>query len=154
MAVGLTIASQSLDITGAWEHNMSLTRLIGTAQSRGSNRLIPNNAGRTAYAILRDEVIVDLELEIYGVKNSAGAAHANEFDGLTANMAYLYDFVLDGMASGAAATRAATLELPNSRTFTADVQILNWRVVRQDVLVAYVSYDLRIPGGIWTDTTP
>lgn len=152
MAVGLTIDSQSLDIPGAWEHDLSLGRLRSVIKSRGSSRLLPNLPGRRPYPILPDEVVVDLVLEVYGDKDSTGASHVSIYAGLEDNLTYLTDFVLDGW-DGATTTRPAVLEMPGGRTFSADVQILNWQVLRHEPTIAYVSYDLHVPAGVWTETT-
>lgn len=148
MAVGLTIDSQSLDIVGAWEHDLSLGRLLGAVQTRGENRLIPNLVGRRAYLMRPDEVVVDMQLEVYGDKDSAGAAHANVYAGLSANLVYLREFVL---GTYAAATQTAVLEVPGGDQFTTEVQILNWQIANHGVTVARIIYDLRIPSGTWTE---
>ena len=150
MAVSLTIDSQDLDIAGAWHHyDGSLLRLLSTVASRGDNRLIPNVEGRVAYASLVDEHTVDLEMVVYGAKNGSGTPHANTVDGLAANLATLRTFVLAGLTSDPDATRPATLTVGAS-TWTADVQILNWQLARWTGHHAFISYDLRVPSGVWT----
>lgn len=154
MALGLTIDSQSLDIEGAWKHNRSLRRLRSTIRTRGESRLVPNVAGRSAYTVLADEVIVDLELMVYGTNNAAGTPYADPVEGLTDNLITLEDFVLARVDAGSAATLPATLELPGARTFTANVQILNWGIAQENGANVVIGYDLRIPAGVWTETTP
>ena len=151
MAVGLTIDSQSFDIPGFAEHDDSLGRLWGAVNARGGNRLVPQVAGRRAYPMLPDEVTVDMQLEVYGVKDNAGVAHADEFVGLSDNLLWLRDFVTSRL-DGTTAAVPASLEVVGGRVFEADVQIINWQVVRYAPTVAYVSYDLRVPGGVWTET--
>ncbi len=148
MAVGLTIAAQALDIDGAWKHNRSLRRLRSSVRSRGDNRLIPNLAGRRAYPVQRDEVVVDLELIVFGRNNSAGTPYANTLAGLDTNLAYLDDWVA-GLMDGTTSTYAASLETPDGTTYTADVQVLNWNIAQEHGTVAVVGYDLRVPAGIW-----
>lgn len=152
MAVGLTLGGQSFDLAGFAEHDDSLGRLWGAATARGSTRLIPHVDGRRAYPMRPDEVTVDLQLEVYGEKDNTGAAHVDEFTGLSANLLWLRDFVV-ATWDGTNATVAASLETVGGSAYTADVQILNWQVVRYAPTVAYVAYDLRIPGGVWT-TSP
>ena len=149
MAVGLTIDGQSLDIEGAWKHNRSLRRLRSTAASRGDNRIIPGTAGRTAYPVLRDEVIVDLELIVSGSNDAAGTPHASLIAGLDENLAFLDDWMRDHM-DGSAATYTATLETASGTTYTTPVQILNWQVASEHAVQVVMSYDLRIPSGTWT----
>lgn len=150
MAIGLTIDGQSFDIEGAWEHDTSLGLLLGAVQSRGSNRLVPGSAGVIANPIRPTEVVVDMRLQVYGDRDETGAAHADEYAGLTDNLVYLRDFVTARM-DGVDTTQTAVFEAPGGRQFTTGVQILNWQVVRHAITVAYVSYDLRIPSGVWTE---
>lgn len=145
----LTIDSQSLDVPGAWEHDTSIGRLLATAKSRGESIPMPYAQGRTAFPLRRDEIIVDLTMQVYGDKNNAGVAHANEYIGLADNLLFLTDFVNDRM-NGTTATYPATLSVHGVRTYTASVQIINFQIVRHALTVAYVSYDLRIPSGLWT----
>lgn len=150
MAVGLTVDGQSLDIDGAWEHDLSLGRLLGSVRTRGSNRRVPGAQGVIARPLRKDEVVVDLQLEVYGSKDETGAAHADYFAGLSDNLIYLREWV-EGLADGSTETYTALLEVPGGRQFTTDAQIINWQVARHDVTIAYVSYDLRIPSGTWTE---
>jgi hypothetical protein len=151
MALGLTIAGQSLDIAGAWNHNRSLRRLRDTVVTRGENRLIPKVAGRRAYAQMLDEMVVDLELQVYGTNNAAGTPYGDKLVGLDENLDYLSDWVRS-LIDGTTATRAATLETKSGATYTADVQILNWTVAVENVTQVVIGYDLRIPSGVWTET--
>lgn len=147
----LTIDSQSFDVPGAWEHTTSIARLIATARGRGDNQPMPYLTGRPAHRLWLDEIVVDLELEVFGDVDSTGTPHADEYIGLEDNLLFLMDFVADRMSS-TDATVPATLETHGGRMFTADVQILNLQLVRHAITVAYVSYDLRIPAGRWTET--
>lgn len=149
MAVGLTIDGQSLDIEGAWKHNRSLRRLRSTASSRGENRIIPGTAGTTAYPVLRDEVVVDLELIVSGSNDRLGAPYASLVAGLDSNLDYLDDWMRAHM-DGSAATYTASLETANGTTYTTPVQILNWQVAAEHGTQVVMSYDLRIPSGTWT----
>ena len=153
MALGLTFDSQSLDIDGAWKHNRSLRRLRSTVQTRGESRLIPKVAGRKAYPLLLDEVVVDLELMVFGRNNAAGTPHLDRLAGLDDNLAFLDDFVRD-RANGTTATYTAALETASGRTFETEAQILNWQVADENAVQVVMSYDLRIPSGTWTETTP
>ena len=148
MAFSLTIAGQSLDIEGAWQHNRSLRRLRDTIVSRGESALIPKVAGRRAYAPIRDEMVVDLELMVFGRNNAAGTPHATVLAGLDANLDTLTDWA-NARIDGTSATWAATLTTNSGATYTADVQILNWQVAQENVTQVVISYDLRIPSGIW-----
>ena len=149
MAVGLTIDGQSFDVPGAWEHDLSLARLVVDVATRGANRLVPGTAGVIPRPIRTTELLVDLQLEVFGDKNQAGVAHANEFDGLMDNLIFLRGFVT-ARADGVETTQAAVLDT-GSRSFTTDVQIINWRLARHALTVAFISYDLRIPSGVWTE---
>ena len=147
MAVGLTIAGQSLDIDGAWKHNRSLRRLITTFEAKGDNGPKPGQAGATAFPILPGEMIVDLELMVYGRNDGTGTPHASMLAGLDENLAYLCAWAR-GLADGTTDTYAASLEVNGGQTFTADVQVLNWRIAAENVTQVVISYDLRIPSGI------
>ena len=153
MAVGLTINAQLLDIAGAWQHNRSLRRLRSTIRTRGETRLIPNVVGRRSYPVMLDEVIVDLELMVFGRNNAAGTPYLDHLEGLDDNLATLETFVR-GLADGATADYPATLETASGRTFTTDVQILNWQIAQENAVQVVIGYDLRIPSGVWTETTP
>ncbi len=144
----LTIDSQSFDVPGAWEHNTSIARLLVNARGRGESITMPYVPGRVAYPVRRDEIIVDLELEVYGDVDHAGAPHADEYVGLADNLLFLQDFANDRMEG--TATYPAVLTV-GTRTFEADVQILNMLLMQHRITAAYVSYDLRIPAGRWTE---
>ena len=146
----LTIDGQSFDLPGAWEHDLSLGRLLATARSRGETSTMPYVQGTTPFPLRRDEVIVDLTMQVFGDKDSTGTPHANEYLGLADNLLFLTDFVADRM-DGTTDTYTATLDVHGARTFTAEVQILNFQLVRHALTVAYVAYDLRIPAGRWTE---
>lgn len=150
MAVGLTIDGQSFDIDGAWEHDKSLGRLLGSLRSRGSSRLVPGSAGTLPNPIRPTEVIVDMALQVLGTKNAVGTPYADEFAGVTDNLIFLRDFVADRM-DGTIKTVPAVFEAPGGRQFTTGVQILNWDIARHEGLIAFVTYDLRIPSGVWTE---
>lgn len=147
----LTIDAQSFDVPGAFEHTTSIARLLTTVRSRGDNQPMPYLTGRPAQRLWMDEVVVSLDLEVFGDVDNAGTPHADEYIGLEDNLLFLLDFVAD-RASDVDATVPATLETHGGRTFTADVQILNLQLVRHAITVAYVSYDLRIPAGRWAET--
>lgn len=148
---GLTIDGQSFDIEGAWKHTRSLRRLRSTIRTRGENQPIPGVAGTADYPVLRDEVVVDLELMVFGRNDAAGTPHASVLAGLDENLAYLDDWIADH-TDGTASTYAATLETNSGATYTADVQILNWQPAQENVTQVVMSYDLRIPAGIWVPT--
>lgn len=148
--VGLTIDSQSFDIPGAWKHNRSLRRLRSTIVTRGDNRKVPGPPGTYANPTRRDEVIVDLELMVFGQRNSLGAPHMNVLAGLDENLLYLEEFVHDH-TNGETAAWPAVLETPSGRTFETDVQILNFQIAQENAVQVVVGYDLRIPSGRWTE---
>lgn len=147
---GLTIDSQSFDIEGAWKHNRSLRRLRSTVATRGESIAMPYVAGRTAFPTRPDEVVVDMELMVFGIRDSAGSLHTDRLAGLDENLAYLEDFVLDH-TDGTTTTWTATLETPSARTWTAEVQILNWQILQENGVQVVIGYDLRIPAGRWTE---
>lgn len=151
MATSLTIDSQSLDIAGAWQHNRSIRRLRSTIRSRGESRAIPSMEGRLAKPVVRDEVIVDLELMVFGTNDRLGSAHADEMSGLDENLDYLEGWVHDHI-DGTTDTWTAELVTTSGFTYEAQVQILNWQILRDNGPQVVVSYDLRIPAGIWTQT--
>lgn len=146
----LTIDSQSFDIEGAWKHNRSLRRLRSTIATRGQNRRVPGTAGVYANPVRRDEVIVDLELMVFGRNNAAGTPYANVLAGLDENLLHLEDFVLDH-TDGTTAAWPAVLETASGRTFETDVQILNWQIAQENAVQVVITYDLRIPSGRWTE---
>ena len=152
MALGLVVAGQSLDIEGAWKHNRSLRRLRDTIVTRGESALIPKVPGRRGYAPMRDEMVVDLELMVMGTNNAAGTPYVDRLDGLDTNLDTLTDWV-NGLTDGSTATWPATLTTKNDSTYTADVQVLNWMVAEENVTQVVISYDLRIPSGVWTQTS-
>lgn len=149
MAFGLTIESQSLDIDGAWRHNRSLRRVLSTIETRGDSRIVPTVDGRTPYLLRRDEAVIDLELMVFGLNDQASTPYADVIEGLHANLAYLTDFVVTGLAN---VTLGAVLELTDGTTYESEVQILNWHIMKDDGTKAVVSYDLRVPSGVWTES--
>lgn len=153
MPSSLTVDSQSFDIAGAWHHNRSLRRLRSSIRTRGNNRLIPNVDGQIGYPVRRDESVVDMELMVFGLKDQTGTPHADSMSGLDENLAYLEDWVHDHL-DGSTAAWPAVLVTTSGRTFEADVQILNWQVMADNGPQVVIGYDLRIPAGIWTETTP
>lgn len=153
MAFGLVFDGQAFDIEGAWKHNRSLRRLRSTIRTRGESRIIEGVEGRTPYVVLKDEIVVDLELMVYGVNDGTGTPHSDVLEGLDENLAYLEDFVYDH-TDQSAATWTAVLETVSGRTFEAQAQILNWQIAQENVTQVVVGYDLRIPAGVWTETTP
>ena len=149
MAVGLTIDSQLLDIEGAWKHNRSLRRLRSTIATKGENGPKPGQHGTTAYGVLLDEVVIDLELIVFGANNAAGTPHADVITGLDTNLAYLDDWVRDH-ANGTTSTWTASYEAPNGTTYTTGVQVINWQIAQENATQVVIGYDLRIPSGTWT----
>ena len=148
MAVGLTIDGQSLDIEGAWKHNRSLRRLRSTITTRGENQAVEGVPGTSDYPVIRHETVVDLELMVFGRNNAAGTPHASLLAGLDTNLAFLDDWVADH-TDGSTSTYAATLETASGASFTADVQIINWQIAQENAVQVVMSYDLRVPSGIW-----
>jgi hypothetical protein len=153
VALGLIVDSQSFDIEGAWKHNRSLRRLRSTIRTRGDNAVIAERPGRKAFAPIRDEVVVDMELMVFGRVDGTGTPHADVEEGLDENLAYLEDWVLD-RTDGSVVTCLAQLETRSGRTFEADVQLLNWQILQENVTQVVIGYDIRIPLGMWTETTP
>ena len=148
MSYTLTIDGQSLDIDGAWGHNRSLRRLRSTIATRGDNQAVEGVPGTTAYGVIRHETVVDLELKVYGINDRLGAAHPDLLTGVDENLAYLDDWVADH-TTGSPATYAASLLTSGGTTYTANVQILNWQVAQENAVQVVMSYDLRVPSGIW-----
>lgn len=153
MALGLRIDSQSFDIEGAWKHNTSIRRLRSTIATKGENTPKPGEDGATEHPVLKREVVVDMELMVFGRKNNLGVAYIDALSGLDENLAYLEDWVYDH-TDGTAVSYLAQLESVSGRTFETNVQILNWQIAQENTVQVVVSYDLRIPSGRWTETTP
>ena len=149
MALGLIVDGQSLDIAGAWQHNRSLRRLRNTVATRGDNQPVPGAAGTNAYPVVRHEIVVDLELMVFGINDGSGAPHSGLLAGLDENLETLADWAATH-ADGSTATWAATLETNSGTVYEAEVQLLNWQIAAEEVTKVVIGYDLRIPAGIWT----
>ena len=97
---------------------------------RVGNVLLPGVAGTSAYAYLVDEGHYALPMLLTGMVDQAGVLYADRWTGLQTNLAYLYTNVVSPPASPAA-TRAATLLMPDATTRTANVQVLPLRLENQ-----------------------
>jgi hypothetical protein len=145
MAVSyLTLNGINLDLDGAWRINRSLVRLLGGAKKRNSNIPMPYVHGRVAYTPWRDQVVYDLELNVFGKKDSVGAAHASVEAGKLENLAYLYDMI--GEDEGI--TMPAVLHLATGNR-SADAQVANWLPVDLGAM-AVITFDLIVPAGAFS----
>lgn len=128
----------------------SLAPILGGFDDRGSNRALGGAKGRRMYTLVLDETDYLLRLHIFGAKDVDGAAHANEFNGLIANIAYLKTNVIE--ASKAGVTGVVTF--PTGTTWTSTVQCVGNLNLPGDIpdsttdIVGVIR--LRVPSATWT----
>lgn len=123
----LTIGSTSMNCP-AWDLS-DLSPLWIDNQQRGQDRLLPGVAGVIPY---RRRLTVSehvLEMVIVGDTTPGGAAIADAWEGLQANVEILRANVVDPTNVGDG-TRAATLTMPNGTTRTANIHVLGMRVAK------------------------
>lgn len=140
----LEISGISMSIVGAWML-IDYTPLLQDAEQRGDDRLVPHLPGRIAHPRRRDRTAVVLPMEIYGDNDQTGAAHANQVDGLEANIAYLNANVVAPVSTGDG-TRAAVLHLPAGNR-NANVHVVGLGLSRTSPTTARASLKLNIPTG-------
>ena len=140
----LEVGGVPLSIDGAWRVT-DYTPLLAEADQRGEDVLVPYQDGRKAKRRWRDSAKVAVPMVIFGKNDENGDLHADEVDGLEANIAFLNDNVVAPVASGDG-TRAATLHLPGGAR-TASVHILGLELARLSPIAARGSLALSIPAG-------
>ena len=136
----LDINGVSMNKDRAWQVRLSMARLLASPPTRNNNQLLPYADGQVAMDQWYDQAVIDMAVDVYGFKDSAGAAHSNRFDGMVANALYLRTnvFSVKGLVP-------AVLHL-SSGDLTADVQVRNDQV--SDIGGALViTFDLIIPEG-------
>lgn len=140
----LDLNGVSTDVPGAWHIDRSLVRLLGAPAKRGENTAAPYALGRIAHPQWPDQLVVDLSMNVFGLRDSAGAPHSDPSAGLIANLLYLRDniFAADTTVT---ATIPAVLHLPGGDR-VADVQVANDLAVDRGGVVT-ITFDLIVPAG-------
>lgn len=85
MAEIVSVNGLDLTIDGAWKL-VDPTPLLGEAAYRGDDRTAPGVAGRSARPRVRDGLEVQLDMYVFGEKDSAGSAHSDLRLGLRDNI--------------------------------------------------------------------
>lgn len=109
----VTLNSVELALDGAWVVE-DPTPLLGQGPFRGDDRVLPGVAGKSKRARVLDAYDVLLPMFVFGKKNQAGTAYADERLGLKANIAYLRTNLLTG------ATNTLTLTFSDASTVSGD----------------------------------
>jgi hypothetical protein len=106
----------------AWKV-LNLYELWQPANVRGSDRIIPGSAGVVAYPRRATVTVRSLQMLISGTHDRTGAAVADKFEALQANVDYLLTNVVvpTGATDG---TRSAVLTMPDGTTRTEPVHVL------------------------------
>ena len=117
----LEIGSLVLAVPGCCEIE-ELGSLIGGSAVRGDNRIINVQPGRRAYEPVVDETETSVRLFIYGANDFTGSPHADQWDGIYANLATLHAGVL--ARPGGDGTRTATLHWNTETELTKPVQVI------------------------------
>lgn len=104
---------------------VDLSPLWAPPASRGTNVIVPGAPGQRAFPRRVDQTDIALRMLVSGEEDVGGNPWPEgPIFGLQANLDYLRAHVVDP-PTPPTATRAATLQLPNSATvLTADVQVL------------------------------
>jgi hypothetical protein len=137
----VTLKSIQMIKDGAWRLSMGSVSRLFSATYRGENRTLPGVAGRVVRPIVLDQLIVDMELHVLGMKDNTGAAHTNVTVGKVENLAYLWTQL--GLESAPVTLAVDT----GVSQYTAQVQVTNWMVLREGNTNATVTFDLVIPAG-------
>jgi hypothetical protein len=140
----LEIASIPMSIYGAW-FITDLSSLLEDADQRGDDRVIPQVSGRAPYQRFRDATKHVLPMEIYGVNDASGAAHANDPLGIDANSLYLNTNVVAPTGTGDG-TRSATLHLPGGNR-TASIHVLKLSLGHKGPNKLEAALEISIPAG-------
>jgi hypothetical protein len=122
-----TLTINSIALNGpAWDIP-DLTALWIEATQRGEDRLIPGAVGVIPYRRRLTVTEHTLGMWIVGDTDRTGAANADAWIGLQANIEYLRANVVDptNLTDG---TRVATLTMPNGSTRTANIHVTGMRI--------------------------
>lgn len=133
----LTIGAVIIGTEACWCENL---RILHSVEFRGEDRIVPGQAGTTAYARVRDSIFHDLELRIFGDVDSDGLAHASVDAGLTANIAELRT-VVDGTV------RTVVWNLGDGTTRSADCQLGPLVLGERAGIFQYAVLGLNVPAG-------
>jgi len=106
----------------AWKV-VNLYALWQPADQRGTDRLVPGATGVVAYRRRNTVTVVSLQMLISGTHDRTGAAVADKFEGLQANVEYLRANVVEptGATDG---TRSAVLTMPDGTTYTEPIHVV------------------------------
>jgi hypothetical protein len=129
---------------GAW-NVLDYAQLWLPRSQRGSNVTKPALSGRWAHRRRIDQTEYVLDFVVGGVIDQYGTPHANRYEGLRENLAWLAENVVDPPPTGA--TRTVYFLSPEAVTLTAEVQFLSIESAQRldDVIVG--TLHLLIPLG-------
>lgn len=142
----LTIGGVALN-GPAWKV-LNLLELWQPADQRGNDRLVPGTAGVLAQQ-RRDTVTRrSLQMLIVGDVDRTGAAQADRFEGLQANIDYLRSNVVAPTGTGDG-TRSAVLTMPDGTTRTEPVHVVGFEFgnFREDAGWVRAVLTISIPSG-------
>lgn len=114
---------------------------------RGQNVIIPGASGRRAYQMRRDESNYSLPMVITGYVDDLGDRYPDPWDGLQANIAFLYANIVD---AAIAATLPATLTMPDLSVRTANVQVRGLNLGNNPAPLRRATLELVVPSGLFS----
>ena len=131
----------------AWKV-LNLYELWLPANVRGSDRILPGTAGVIAYQRRATVTVRSLQMLVSGTHDRTGAAVADKYEGLQANVDYLITNVVapTGTSDG---TRSAVLTMPDGTTRTEPVHVLGLELgtISEDGSWTKAVLELSIPSG-------
>lgn len=140
----LTINSVGMH-NGAWFVLDCIPLWIPQVLPRGDNLVVPNMAGTYPRRLRRDEQHYSLPMLIAGDVDENDTPNANPFLGLQTNLQGLQTNVVE---TSFEAPVAATLDMPDGQTWTADVQVKGIIIGKHvDWLLAKATLEITIPFG-------
>ena len=131
----------------AWKV-LNLYELWLPANVRGSDRILPGTAGVIAYQRRATVTVRSLQMLVSGTHDRTGAAVADKYEGLQANVDYLITNVVapTGTSDG---TRSAVLTMPDGTTRPEPVHVLGMELgtISEDGSWTKAVIELSIPSG-------
>lgn len=131
----------------AWKV-LNLYELWLPANVRGSDRILPGAAGVIAYQRRATVTVRSLQMLVSGTHDRTGAAVADKYEGLQANVDYLITNVVAPTGTGDG-TRSAVLTMPDGTTRTEPVHVLGMELgtISEDGSWTKAVIELSIPSG-------
>lgn len=158
MRHGLTIAQTAASCLGtlsidgvelvncpAWTI-LSLAPLYDSPDTRGENVVIPGNHGSYPTPRRRAERVVNLDFVLLGTVDRSGTPYSDQNQGLTRNIRYLRDNVIDPIDTGDGC-RTATMVDPDGRSWVGRVQVQPLRIGSTGKGYALCTFGLLLPEG-------